>query len=262
MGRRVLVIDVGGTHVKVYATGHAEPIRLPSGPRLTPGRMLAAVRRAVAREGWDFDVISIGIPAPVARGKVMREPANLGRGWTRFDFATAAGKPVRIVNDAAMQALGSYEGGAMLFLGLGTGLGSGLIVDGTLVPLELARLPYGEGEMEDQVGLRGLVKLGKRRWRKRVAEIVAVLRSALAVDYVVLGGGNSRRLKELPEGCRLGSNAFACEGGERLWARGARAARRERPRRLNRALSSGRQRVEPLDGSARLLAPRPAEFAG
>lgn len=223
MSRRVLVIDVGGTHVKVYATGHPEPIRLPSSPRLTPGRMLAAVRRAVTRAGWDFDVISLGIPAPVARGKVLREPVNLGRGWTRFDFASAAGKPVRMVNDAGMQALGSYEGGTMLFLGLGTGLGSALVVDGTLVPLELARLPYRKGEAEDQVGLRGLEKLGKRRWGKRVAELVAMLQTVLVVDYVVLGGGNSRRLTHLPEGCRLGSNAFALPGGERLWARNRNA---------------------------------------
>jgi hypothetical protein len=162
--------------------------------------------------------VSIGIPAPVARGKVLREPANLGRGWTRFDFAAAFGKPVRIVNDAAMQALGSYEGATMLFLGLGTGLGSALIVDGTLVPLELARLPWHKGELEDYVGLRGLEKRGKRRWRRHVAEVVAMLRSVLVVDYAVLGGGNARLLRKLPDGCRLGSNAHAFTGGERLWS--------------------------------------------
>jgi predicted NBD/HSP70 family sugar kinase len=218
MRKRVLVIDVGGTHVKVYATGHAKPLVSGSGPGLTPKRMIAAVRREVESQGWDFEAISIGIPAPVARGKVLREPANLGTGWTRFDFAAAARKPVKIVNDAAMQALGSYEGGTMLFLGLGTGLGSALVVDGRVVPLELARLQYRRGELEDYVGLRGLRKHGKRRWRKLVAEMVTALRSALVVDYVVLGGGNARRLRDLPRGCRLGSNAFAFAGGERLWS--------------------------------------------
>lgn len=218
MRKRVLVIDVGGTHVKVYSTGHAAPLKLPSGRRLTPRRMIADVLREAASRGWEFDAVSIGIPAPVARGAVLREPVNLGRGWTRFDFVAATGKAVQIVNDAAMQALGSYGGGTMLFLGLGTGLGSALIVDGTLVPLELARLRYRDGEMEDYVGLRGLEKYGKRRWRELVAEVVAVLRSALIADDVVLGGGNAKRLKELPEGCRLGSNAFAFAGGERLWA--------------------------------------------
>jgi polyphosphate glucokinase len=247
MRKRVLVIDVGGTNVKVYSTGHAEPLKVPSGPRLTPRTMMAEVLREAASTGWEFDAVSIGIPAPVARGKVLREPANLGKGWTRFDFSAATRKPVQLVNDAAMQALGSYDGGTMLFLGLGTGLGSALVIDGRLVPLELARLPYRDGEMEDYVGLRGLRKYGKRRWRKLVAEVVAALRSALIVDYVVLGGGNARRLKELPEGCRLGSNAFAFAGGERLWAeklparaRGgasavpARAAGRRRAARASR----------------------------
>ncbi len=217
-GPRVLVLDVGGTHVKVYATGHAEAIRLPSGPRLTPRRMITAALRAASRAGWEWDAVSIGIPAPVARGRVLREPANLGQGWTRFDFASVTPKPVKVVNDAAMQALGSYAGGTMLFLGLGTGLGSALILDGTLVPLELARLPYRDGEMEDYVGLRGLRRYGKRRWRRLVAEVIGVLRKALIVDYVVLGGGNAKKLKELPESCRLGSNTLAHAGGERLWA--------------------------------------------
>lgn len=244
--RRVLVIDVGGTHVKVYATGHPKPIKLPSGRRLTPERTVADALRAASRRGWEYDAVSIGIPAPVAGGRVLREPANLGQGWTRFDFASITTKPVKLVNDAAMQALGSYDGGAMLFLGLGTGLGSALILDGTLVPLELARLPYRDGEMEDYVGKRGLRKVGKRRWRKLVADVIAVLRAALIVDYVVLGGGNARRLKELPESARLGSNALARAGGERLWSekpapRGrplartapARAARRPRPKRAH-----------------------------
>jgi polyphosphate glucokinase len=218
VSKRVLVIDVGGTHVKVYSTGHAEPIKLPSGRRLTPRRIIADALRAASSRGWEYDVVSVGIPAPVARGRVLREPANLGVGWTRFDFASITSKPVKIINDAAMQALGSYVGGSMLFLGLGTGLGSALIIDGTLVPLELARLPYRDGEMEDYVGLRGLRKYGKRRWRKLVADAVAVLRSALIVDYVVLGGGNARRLKDLPDSSRLGSNALVLPGGERLWS--------------------------------------------
>jgi predicted NBD/HSP70 family sugar kinase len=217
------VIDVGGTNVKVYASGRAEPIKLSSGPRLTPRRMIAAALSAASQAGWEYDAVSIGIPAPVARGRVLREPVNLGQGWTRFDFAAATSKPVRLVNDAAMQALGSYEGGTMLFLGLGTGLGSALIMDGTLVPLELARLPYRDGEMEDYVGLRGLRRYGKRRWRRLVAKVIAVLRKGLIVDYVVLGGGNARKLKKLPESCRLGSNTLAHAGGERLWSP-ARAA--------------------------------------
>jgi polyphosphate glucokinase len=216
VSKRVLVLDVGGTHVKVYATGHPEPIKSPSGRGLTPRRMVADALRAASSSGWEYDAVSIGIPAPVARGRVLREPANLGPGWTRFDFASATSKPVTIMNDAAMQALGSYQGGTMLFLGLGTGLGSALIMEGTLVPLELARLPYRNGDMEDR--LRGLLKYGKRRWRRFVADVVAALRSALNVDYVVLGGGNTRRLKMLPETCRLGSNAPALVGGERLWS--------------------------------------------
>ena len=240
MSKRILVIDVGGTNVKVYSTGRAKPLKLPSGPRLTPKELIAGVRKAVESRGWKFDAISIGIPAPIARGKVLREPANLGRGWIRFDFAAAARKPVKIVNDAAMQALGSYGTGAMLFLGLGTGLGSALVVDGMLVPLELARMPYRNGEMEDYVGLRGLQKHGKRRWRRLVAKVVTVLRSVLVVDDVVLGGGNARLLKDLPEGCRLGSNALALQGGERLWTEDRvpphasvhkRAARTRRPKR-------------------------------
>ena len=215
---RILVLDVGGNHVKLHLTGEDETLKIPSGPTLTPRRMLAAVRRAIAPPcGWQFDAVSIGIPAPVVRGEVVREPANLGPGWTRFDFAEAFGKPVRIVNDAAMQALGSYQGGTMLFLGLGTGLGSALVVDGILVPMELARLPYGKGELEDQIGERALLRLGKRRWRRRVAEIVKAVAAAFVVDEVVLGGGNARHLKDLPEGIRLGSNALAMVGGERLW---------------------------------------------
>jgi hypothetical protein len=215
--RRILVVDVGGNHVKLHVTGQRDVLEIASGPKLTPRRMMAAIGEAARARGWQYDAISLGVPAPVVRGKVVREPVNLGPGWTRFDFHRAAGKPLLIVNDAAMQALGSYQGGTMLFLGLGTGIGSALVMDGVLVPMELARLPYRGGELEDYVGERALERAGKRRWRKRVAEMVRAVTTAFVVDEVVLGGGNSRHLKKLPDGCRLGSNAFAVVGGERLW---------------------------------------------
>ena len=222
--RRILVIDVGGTHVKLHVTGHEETLKFPSGKSLTPRRMIRDSLRAIAEKGWRFDAITVGIPAPIVAGRVSLEPANLGRGWTRFDFAGAAGKPVRLINDAAMQALGSYRGkGIMLFLGLGTGLGAALVVDGTVVPLELARLPYRQGELEDYVGERALVRWGKPRWRKNVGEVVEAVAAAFVVDEVVLGGGNARRLKELPPRTRLGSNAFAILGGARLWEEQPRA---------------------------------------
>src|SRR2546421_1070132 len=217
MSKRVLVVDVGGTNVKVYGPGRAQPLKMPSGPKFTPKRMIAGVRRAVASQGLDFEAVSIGIPAPVARGKVLREPANLGRGWTRFDFAKALSKPVRIVNDAAMQALGSYNGGTMLFLGLGTGLGSALILDGSVHAMELAHLPYKRGTYEDYVGIRGLEKHGKKKWRRLVADVVEILMDALRPEEVVLGGGNVKKLKELPLHCRAGENADAFRGGFRLW---------------------------------------------
>lgn len=233
----VLVIDVGGSHVKIMVTGQEGERRLDSGPTLTAAQMSSGVRKLA--EGWKYDRVSIGYPGVVVHNHPRTEPHNLGGGWVGFDYEAAFGRPVRIVNDAAMQALGSYEGGAMLFLGLGTGLGSALVVDGTLVPLELARLPYRKGEMEDYVGLRGLRTYGKRRWRRLVAEVVAALRSALVVDYVVLGGGNARHLKELPEGSRLGANALARAGGERLWtAEPSDAARRRSSRRAQGKRSS------------------------
>jgi predicted NBD/HSP70 family sugar kinase len=227
MTRKILVIDVGGTNVKLHVTGHGETIKFPSGKSLTPGRMLRGALAAVAAKGWKFDAITVGIPAPIKRGKAVLEPANLGRGWTRFDWRKAR-KPLRLVNDAAMQALGSYRGkGTMLFLGLGTGLGAALIVDGTMVPLELARLPYKGGELEDHVGARALQRLGKPRWRKSVDEVVGVVAAAFVVDEVVLGGGNSRRLKTLPPNSRVGSNAHAILGGERVWRRQERRAGRK-----------------------------------
>jgi polyphosphate glucokinase len=213
---KILVLDVGGTHVKVLATGHKTPIEIPSGPQMTPRKMAAEVRKAIA--GWEYSVASIGYPGPVVHNKPISDPHNLGPGWVGFDFRKALGCPVKIINDAAMQALGAYEGGRMLFLGLGTGLGSALIVDGVLEPMELAHLPYKHGRSyEDYVGLRGLKRLGKKKWRESVADVVKRLQTALEADYVVIGGGNAKALKKLPPGARLGSNAFAFRGGYRLW---------------------------------------------
>ena len=213
---KVLVIDVGGTHVKVLVTGHKNPVPLDSGPGMTARKMVAAVRQATA--GWKYDVVSIGYPGPVVHGHPVSEPHNLGPGWVGFDFRKAFGRRVRIINDAAMQALGSYRGGRMLFLGLGTGLGSALIVDGVLEPMELAHLPYKKGRTyEDYVGAAGLKRLGKKRWRYHVIQVVKQLRTALQADEVVLGGGNARLLKTLPPRVRLGDNAKAFLGGLRLW---------------------------------------------
>lgn len=215
---RILVLDVGGTHVKVLATGHKQRVEFPSGPNMTPGKMIAAVRAATA--GWKYDAVSIGYPGPVVHGRPIGEPHHLGSGWVGFDFKKAFGRPVKIVNDAAMQALGSYQGGRMLFLGLGTGLGSALIVDNVLEPMELAHLPYKKGRtFEDYVGLAGLERQGKKKWGRQVNEVVRRLKSAVQADYVVLGGGNAGRLKKLPPGTRLGDNSNAFRGGYRLWTR-------------------------------------------
>jgi polyphosphate glucokinase len=223
----VLVIDVGGTHVKVLATGRKERVVIPSGPKMTPGRMVAAVRTATA--DWKYDAVSIGYPGPVVHGRPLTEPWHLAPGWRQFDFKKALGRPVKIINDAAMQALGSYRGGRMLFLGLGTGLGSALIVENVLEPMELAHLPYKKGRSyEDCIGLAGLERLGKKRWRRHVNEIVQMLKSALQPDYVVLGGGNARLLRELPPATSLGDNANAFRGGYRLWARAFNGATHKR----------------------------------
>jgi predicted NBD/HSP70 family sugar kinase len=239
MARKILVIDVGGTHVKLKLSGRDETLKIPSGKKLTPRRMMRATLQAVAAAGWRFDAVTIGVPSPVVGGKIALEPANLGRGWTRFDFSAAAGKPVRVVNDATMQALGSYRGkGTMLFLGLGTGLGAAMVVDGTLVPLELARMPFKRGELEDYTGERALVRLGKARWRKSVDEVVRAVAAAFVVDEVVLGGGNAKKLKELPPRTRLGSNAFAMVGGARLWQEQRHAGQR----RFQAAARGGRSR--------------------
>lgn len=214
--KKVLAIDVGGTHVKMLATGQDVPVKVPSGPALTATRMVEDVKQATV--DWRYEVVSIGYPGYVHRGRIVVEPHNLGRGWVSFDFEQCFGKPVKIVNDAAMQALGSYNGGRMLFLGLGTGLGSALILDGVLEPMELAHLPYRKGRtFEDYVGLRGLERLGKKKWRAHVARVVEQLKDAFEIDDVVLGGGNAKLLKELPAGARQGDNANAFQGGFRLW---------------------------------------------
>jgi len=215
---RILVLDVGGTHVKVLATGHKQRVEFPSGPKMTPAKMLAAMRAATA--GWKYDAVSIGYPGPVVHGHPISEPPHLGSGWVGFDFKKAFGRAVKIVNDAAMQALGSYQGGRMLFLGLGTGLGSALIVDNVLEPMELAHLPYKKGRtFEDYVGMAGLERQGKKKWRHQVNEVVLQLKSAVQADYVVLGGGNSRLFKKLPPDTRLGDNSNAFRGGYRLWTK-------------------------------------------
>ena len=212
---RVLVIDVGGTGVKILASGQKERRRFPSGRTLTPRRMVAGVKKLAG--DWKYDAVSIGYPGPVLRGRPAAEPHNLARGWVGCDFQKAFGCPVKVVNDAALQALGSYKGGTMLFLGLGTGLGSTLIASGVVVPMELGHLPYKKGTYEDYTGNGGLEKYGKKKWRESVANIVERFTSALFLDDVVLGGGNAKKLKKLPSGCRLGDNANAFEGGFRLW---------------------------------------------
>jgi polyphosphate glucokinase len=220
---RVLVIDVGGAHVKILVTGETVPRQFPSGPRLTARGMVSRVKR-VAR-GWKYDAVSIGYPGPVLHDRPVADPHNLGRGWMGFDFKRAFRRPTKVVNDAAMQAYGGYKRGKMLFLGLGTGLGSTLIVDGIVEPMELGHLPYRKRTFEDYVGIRGLERLGKKKWRRAVFDVVARLVAALEPDEVVLGGGNVKKLKVLPPGCRKGDNADAFKGGFRLW-KGARPARR------------------------------------
>ncbi len=213
---KILVIDIGGTNVKILATGQKEVRKIPSGATLTPARMVAEVKKNSA--DWEYEAISIGFPGPVVHGRPLREPKNLGTGWLGFDFKKAFRKPVKMINDAAMQAVGSYKGGRMLFLGLGTGLGSALIVDGHLEPMELAHLPYRKSKTyEDYVGLRGLERLGKKNWRKHVVKVVEILKHALSAQYVVLGGGNAKKLKDLPKDTRMGSNENAFTGGYRLW---------------------------------------------
>ena len=214
---KVLVIDVGGTHVKLLATGYRTPRKLDSGAFLTPARMVRGIKALVA--DWSYEAVSMGYPGLVLNGRIASEPHNLGGGWVAFDFAKAFGCPVVILNDAAMQALGSYRKGRMLFLGLGTGLGSAMITDGLLEPMELAHLPYKKGRTyEDYVGRKGLKRVGKRKWRRNVADVVRRLRAALEPNDLVIGGGNAKKLDKLPPGARLGKNADAFVGGFRVWS--------------------------------------------
>ena len=214
--RRVLAIDIGGSHVKARVFGRRELRQFESGPDLTPRQMVSQIHALTG--DWVYEAVSIGYPGVVLYGKVVAEPHNLGPGWVGFDFHKAFGRPTRIMNDAAMQAIGSYEGGRMLFLGLGTGLGSAMIVDGVVAPMELAHLAYKKGRTyEDYVGARGLKRLGGKKWRRTVSEVVAQLSMLLEADYVVIGGGNARKLKRLPKNSRLGSNDFAFLGGFRVW---------------------------------------------
>jgi polyphosphate glucokinase len=215
---KILVLDVGGTHVKLLASGHKTRLQFDSGLHLTAKKMVAIVKKTTAAAGWKYDAVSMGYPGPVLHCRPVMEPHNLGKGWVGFDFRRAFGRPVKIINDAAMQAVGSYGGKRMLFLGLGTGLGTALIVDSAVEPMELAHLPFKKGRTyEDYVGLNGLNRLGKKKWRKEVAEVVKLLKAATQADYVVLGGGNARLIKKLPPGTRLGDNNNAFRGGFRLW---------------------------------------------
>jgi len=213
---KVLVIDIGGTHIKVASTDNLVPIKIVSGPTMTATEMAQQVLAATA--GWNYDAISIGYPGPVAHERPLAEPHNLAPGWIDFPYQKTFAKPIRFLNDAAMQALGGYRGGHMLFLGTGTGLGSALIYDGVIIPLEFAHLPYKHGlTYEEHIGLVGLERSGKKRWRKSVLDIVANLRAAFVADYVLLGGGNAKLMKKLPEGVVLGANSNAVRGGLKLW---------------------------------------------
>jgi predicted NBD/HSP70 family sugar kinase len=220
--QRILVLDVGGTNVKAYPPGGAPRIEIPTGPKMTPEQMARQIRQKL--QGVKFDVVAMGYPGIVRDGKIIREPAHLGKGWIGFDFERALGHPIRIINDAAMQALGTYRGGRMLFLGLGTGLGSAMIVLGELLPMELGHLPWKKGKSyEEYVGEEGLIRLGRKKWTKAVFEVVETFELALEPEYVVLGGGNVRKLKRLPPGARAGNNRDALTGGLRLWSGGGHA---------------------------------------
>ncbi len=229
---KVLVVDVGGTTVKILATGQKESRKFPSGPTLTAKQMVAGVKK-LARD-WKYDSVSIGYPGPVIRNRPLAEPVNLGTGWMGYNFEAAFKRPVKVVNDAAMQALGSYKGGKMLFLGLGTGLGSAMIVDGIVEPMELGHLPYKKRTFEDYVGVRGYKRLGKKKWRQHVADVVSRLIAALEPEDVVLGGGDVKQLKTLPPGCRAGDNTNAFLGGFRLWQKQSRRTLHSRKARFDR----------------------------
>lgn len=213
---KILVVDVGGSNAKLLIQGAERRRKFKSGSRFTPADLVAGV--AEHAEDWPFDVVTLGLPAPVRDGRVLRNPRNLGPGWTDFDFEEGFGKPTKVVNDAAMQAFGSYEGGRMLFLGLGTGLGAAMVDQGHLIGLELAHLPYRDGSYEDYVGERGLDRHGHKAWRKAVFEVAELLREGMVADYVVLGGGNVKKLEDLPPHTRRGANANAFVGGFRMWS--------------------------------------------
>jgi predicted NBD/HSP70 family sugar kinase len=215
MTMNVLVVDVGGTHVKTLATGQDVPRSFPSGLAMTPALMAAGVQELT--RDWPHEVATIGYPGVVMMGRPAKEPHNLGPGWTGFDYKKAFGCPIKIINDAAMQALGSYNGGKLLFLGLGTGLGSAMVVDGIVEPMELSHLPYKKKTYEDYVGNAALENYGKKKWRQYVFDVVGLLIAALEPDDIVIGGGNVRKLEALPPGCRVGDNFNAFVGGFRLW---------------------------------------------
>jgi polyphosphate glucokinase len=229
----VLVVDVGGTHVKILATGQKQPREFPSGPRLTPKQMVAGVRKLA--KDWKYNAVSIGYPGVVVRNRPVADPYNLGRGWAGFDFEAAFKCPVKVINDAAMQALGSYKHGKTLFLGLGTGLGSAMVVDGIVEPMELGHLPYRKRTFEDYVGVAGRKRLGQKKWEQAVKDVIARLIAALEPEDVVLGGGNVKNLTKLPPGCRAGDNLNAFVGGFRVWEKTDRANRSKSKRTVSRA---------------------------
>ena len=215
MKRKILVIDVGGSNVKLMISS-AQKRKFKSGPDLTPRKMVAQMKPLL--RDWRFDTVSMGFPSPVRNGRIMSEPKHLGPGWTRFDFEKSLSKPIRIINDAAMQALGSFRGGRMLFLGLGTGLGSTMIWEANVLPLELGDLPYGDGDViEDYLGKSGMKQLGEKAWKREVLRAVLLLKKSLIADYVVLGGGSAKKFDQLPSGIELGHNRNAFLGGVRLW---------------------------------------------
>jgi polyphosphate glucokinase len=242
----VLVIDVGGTNVKILATAQGTPRKLPSGVKMTPQQMVTGVKKIAG--SWKYDAVSIGYPGPVLQNRPFAEPHNLGSGWVGFDFQAAFGRPVKLINDAAMQALGSYKSGKMLFLGLGTGLGSALVVNGVVEPMELGHLPYKKGTYETYVGRQALEQRGKKKWRREVANVVACLVAALRPDDVVLGGGNVKKLKEMPPNCRAGDNANAFSGGFRLWEE---AGNSQPPPRVSSTSDKQKRRKENGHGSTR-----------
>ena len=228
----MLVVDVGGTHVKILATGQKQSREFPSGPKLTPKQMVAGVKKLA--KDWKYNAVSIGYPGVVIRNRPVADPYNLGSGWAGFDFGATLKCPVKVINDAAMQALGSYKHGKMLFLGLGTGLGSAMVVDGIVEPMELGHLPYRKRIFEDYVGVARRKRLGQKKWEQAVKDVIARLIAALEPEDVVLGGGNVKGLKRLPPGCRAGDNLNAFVGGFRVWEKTDRANRSKSNRTVSR----------------------------